>query len=346
MLRGRMPKSSPHARKILDSLPRIAAVADELARTFADASGGGDDVLGAGYLLGAGAAAHWARHLGGAGRLGLRAVDRARIRRSGGAEVDAVESIVDDDRVPGSAIVRGLVAASAGARPRVELGPRAALYAPCVERALGELAASVTTRTEPAEDAGGTTVVAVAPFYWDKRDLDRIVRHLALEVLAPAPGTARVRFLLATGWEQRDFAWQRVLEHVARAPEGSRPPFEMETFDAPRATDALVAAREGITPLGPRRAALYVHPMWRETPGAEAEIARIAKIDGLVSLCLGHRASMPWALGAGGFGETARVDVSSGAPAVATPQAAQRRALFAARPSLFTAARLAVGAQL
>src|SRR5512139_3369711 len=107
-----MPKDTPHARKILEALPRIAAAADDLAKAFAETGGGGDDLLAAGYLLGAGAAAHWARHLADAARLGLRIVDRARVRRSGELDPSSEDTIEDDDVVPGAAIVRALAAAS------------------------------------------------------------------------------------------------------------------------------------------------------------------------------------------------------------------------------------------
>jgi len=65
-----------------------------------------------------------------------------------------------------------------------------------------------------------------------------------------------------------------------------------------------------------------------------------------VSLSVGHRAALPWALGAGGFGQRARVDMSAPAPSVPSPASAKRRVLFAARPSLVRAAQLAVAARL
>ncbi|NUO50248.1 MAG: hypothetical protein HOV80_15445 [Polyangiaceae bacterium] len=345
-----MPRG-PNERRILDAAGRIAAVADELAQAFAERAGGDDDVLSAGYLLGSGAAAQWARHFADAGRLGLRIVDRAEVRRFGDlatrGEGSGAGPIVVDDIVPGAALVEVLFAARAGLTPKLVLGPRSAPYAGAIQRAIGDLIeGDVTTTTDVPESDKSVSFVVVAPYYWDKRDMDRVVRHLALEVLAPPPGTTRVEFLIAGGWEQHKTLWPRVLERIEKVDAQARPRFEVEIPDVGTALETLRAAREAIETHRPARASLHVHPMWREGAAAKKELATMAAHDALVSLSVGHRAALPWALGAGGYGQRARVDVSAPAPSVPSPKAAKRRVLFAARPSLVRAAQLAVTARL
>ncbi len=338
-------------RKILGALGRIAAVADDLAQAFAERAGGDPDVLSAGYLLGSGAAAHWARHFARAGRLGLRIVDRARIERTGELwrekEPSGSETLAVDDIVPGAAIVEALFAARAGRTPKLVLGPKSAPYAGAVQRALGDLIdGEVGTTSDPEHHDDTVSYVVVAPFYWDKRDMDRIVRHLTLEVLAPPPGTARVELAIAGGWEQRKELWARALERIEKVEASRRPRFEVEVPDCNTALETLRYARELSEKHRPARVSLHVHPMWRESEAAKMEIAAIAANDALVSLSVGHRASLPWALGAGGYGQRARVDVSAPAPTLGSPGSAKRRTLFATRPTLLRAARLAVTARL
>lgn len=342
-----MASEATNERKILGALPRIAEAADELARTFAERVGGGDNVLAAGYLLGSGAAAHWARHFADKGRLGLRIVDRARIERTGEIATAEPDTIVADDVVPGAALVRVLAAARAGTRPKLVLGPRSAPYRDALQRALGDLVeGDIETADAPENNDELVSFVVIAPYYWDKRDLDRVERHLALEVLAPPPGTTRVEFAIAAGWEQHRALWPRVLERIEKADAGARPRFEVEIADAGTALETVKAARAAIETHRPARAALYLHPMWRERESVRTELAAIAKSEALTSLCVGHRASLPWALGAGGFGQTAHVDISAPAPSLGSPASAKRRVLFVARPTLFRAAQLAVAARL
>lgn len=337
-------------RTILHALGRIAAAADELAHAFAEPRGGDQDVLSAGYLLGAAAAAHWGRHFAGAGRLGVRIVDRATVRRLGElrpAQGPSTDTIVVDDRLPAAALVEVLFAARSGFRPRLVLGPKSAPYQAAVQSALGDLVDGGVGTTSDAPNHDETvSFVVVAPYYWDRRDMDRVVRHLALEVLAPPPGTTRVELLIAAGWEQHKILWPRVLEKIEKVDENARPPFVVETADVGTALETLRVAREAIETHRPRYASIHAHPMWRESDAAKKELATMAAHDALVSLSIGHRAAIPWALGAGGYGQRARVDVTAPAPSLPSPLTAKRRTLFAARPSLVRAAQLAVAARL
>lgn len=331
-----------NAQRILKSLPRIVAASDALARAFAEGRGGGEDLLGAGHLLGAAAAASWARSLTGQKIVGRAFIERVRLRQSGrpGAESETIE---DDDPTPSSAIVRALIAARAGLRPRLLLGPRAEAYAQPIGAALGDLLdGPIEAKAETATGDRAPSAVVFAPYYWDKRDLDRLVRHLIVEVLAPAPRTSNVHVLVARGWEQRNVVLDKAREKLV----SQKADLQVEELDAERAADALRLATDRIAALGARSAALFVHPMWRERSEIEREIATLAALPDLDALAVGHRSSMPWVFGTGAFGQKARLDFTTAVPAIEGASAAKRRATFAAQPNAVGAARVAIASRL
>ncbi len=330
-------------------LPRLAAAADELAVAFAAPFGGASDVVAAGYLLGAGASASWARRLAGGAPTLPRLVDRARVRRSGALEdAGGADSIHDDHPSPSSAIVAVLRAASSGRGPvALTLGPKAAPHRHAIEKALGDLVdGAVEESAAAAPEAPPPACVVVAPYYWDRRDLDRLVRHLALEVVAPAPSASHPHVLLARGWDQRELVRERLDERLRALRGSGTADVAIEELDADGARATLRLARQRVLDLGARAIALYVHPLWREQPEVEREIADLATLEGVASVCVGHRSSLPWALGSGAFGERVRVDVGGGAPPVASVAAARSRAAFAARPTLVGLARHTVSSRM
>jgi len=327
------------------ALPRIRESAGDLAKAFADTVGGGDDALGAGYLCGAFAAASWCRHLSKRNVVGAGLIQGVRIERRGVLEGETATVVEDDARVPGGALVRVLAAARAGARPRVVLGPHAAPFAAAIQKAAGDLIDGSIETTDAASAPEGASAVALAPYYWDKRDLARLVRHLALEVLAPPPGVDRVRVIVASGWEQSRAALDAVRERLDKAGGSAVDRLTVETVDASTAEETLVATKDRLGATT-ERVALWVHPMWRERDEVERVIAAICAMDTVTSVSVGHRAGMPWALAAGGLGQRGRADFATAVPAPDTPAGARRRAAFAARPTLVSAIGVAVRARV
>ncbi len=325
-------------KQILATLPRIEAAAEEMAKLFA-ARGGTDDALAAGHLLGGVAAASWAARLSGR-RAPLRGlVERVRVRTEG-SSAHAPAVVEDDDAAPSSAIVRVLLAARSGNRPRLVLGPRAARYAEPVGRVLGDLVEGPAETADSVEQERSPSVVVVTPYYWDKRDLDRLVRHLALEAIAPAPGTSVVHLLVASGWEQRRMVLDAVGAALERAGAGDR--LRVEPVDEEGAEATLRSSKARVAELGARRVSLVVHPMWRERAEVEREIAAIAALSDVDSVTVGHRASMPWVFGCGAFGQRARLDFWTAVPALDTPSSARQRVSATARPSAAAAVKRAV----
>jgi hypothetical protein len=368
------------------SQPDPIEAADAVAETFGARAGGGPDALGAGYWLGAVAAARAARRS--AEGLGWtdRVADLALSRRGQLGEVGETEAarafslLVVDDPAPCAAALLALEAAAHGQRElTVLLGPRAAPYVTWIEgairprfgdradvRAETDLAAAARaaldgrheanvavlgrgdeadamTKALGADRIGGASAVVVAPYYWDRRDLDRIARHLVLEVLAAPPGTTRVRLLIAAGWEQRSAVLEDVEERLAACTAAARAPHEVVVLDARDALETLHAARRELHADPAAALSVFVHGMHREHRGTSAALVALARTPGVATACFGHRASVPCVLGAWGRGNRSLiVDAGGSIPSVASPALARARAIYESRPSAGGAAGLAL----
>lgn len=112
---------------------------------------------------------------------------------------------------PAIAQVLGAVRRSAGDTVVARLGEN--VHA-SVRGLLGPLVDAGALRIEDAaatDGAAARAAIAIAPFYYARHDVERLVTHVLLELVAPSPlAEAGLELLLAASWDQRWFFLDRL----------------------------------------------------------------------------------------------------------------------------------------
>ncbi len=339
---------------------RLVAEADGIAKRFADRAPGLVGLEAAGLSVGALAAARAARTFGGATSLGDRFVDgvgRATKLAEAHPHPDDGASWVDHDAPSALAIVT-MAAIARGGHARIEVGPRSRRTRALVEAALEPLA----SRFEMVDADAGTSASAlrvegvsrsivaqgfalgarpaavfVAPYYYDTRDLGRVVEATVLEAVAPALPASELVLLLPRGWDQAATFVKRVEARIEACPSDERLRIVVRHLDAVRPLESLEAGLEAVRALQPVALGAFVHPLWRERPEVARALESLERDSAAVAIAIHHGPSLAWRLGGAWIAAGARVRVEAPVAVAPLPSSwrARSRLRHEASPGLF-----------
>ena len=362
-------EARPGAKEWSAVVQRLVAQADELAKAYAARPKETAGLFEASRWLGAVAAARAARSLAGKRSVADGVVDgigRAGVRTHEASNKEG--AFVDHDAPSALAVVALAVAASGEARA-IGLGPRAEAARTTIAAALEPLANFIEFQPNAsALDAGaprlastarglalaGTvfgdrpTAIFVAPYYYDRADLQRLVHGVALEAVSPALPASEVVLLMPRGWDQAQAFEDAVRAEVARAPSGAQLPIVMRELDATRPLEAVMAATDAITGLDPQGLGAFVHPLWRERKEIAAALLGLEDATHASAIAIHHGPSLAWRVAAADLVRGAKIRVE--APVAVAPVPARfrmrSRAHHEAHPGLLRALGHATFARL
>jgi hypothetical protein len=328
---------------------RLVESAGDLARAYAERAPSLAGLESAGVALGAIAAARAARTFGRATSWGDRFVDGVgRPTTLGEPHPHPGDGAawVDHD-APSALAVVTLSAIARGLGPRVEVGPRSRRTRALIEAALEPLAgrfelvdcdaasSASALRVEGAQRSmvsqglvlgSRPSAVFVAPYYYDKRDLARMVESTALEAVAPGLPASELVLLLPRGWDQANAFADRVTARVEACPTEQRLPIVVRTLDALGPAESVDAALESVRALQPAALGAFVHPLWRERAEVARSLETLERDSGAVAIAIHHGPSLAWRLGSASILGGARVRVEAPVAVAALPSSWRARA--------------------